>query len=93
MDNIEYDLQSAIENMYSTEKTTYKELSEIIGISRSPVIAPESNIQAKARTVKETKQPTEDSPLGTRVKKKRIENGKVNKVGGALSQRRRIGAT
>lgn len=91
----------AIENLYSPDKTMYKDLAEIAGGSESPAVAPEPelvvatepNVRTRARTQKEAEQAAEDSPPGRKVKGKRVEKTKVEKVGGALPQKRRRGAT
>jgi hypothetical protein len=92
-DDMETEHELAIENVYSAEKTTYKELSEIVGGSGSPNLVPESNVRTRARAAKEVEQAAEDSPPLVKAKGKKGDKGKVDKVGGALSQKRRRGAT
>lgn len=83
---------TAPENIYSAEKTTYKELSEIGGVSGSPAVA-EGQVRTRARTAKEAEHASEESPSSTKGNSKRGEKGKGRKVGGAVSVKRRRGAT
>jgi hypothetical protein len=93
--NVEDDVgpghQTAPENLYSADRTTYKELAGIAGVSGSPAAVPEVNVRTRARTAKEAEQAAEESAEKTRAKGKKNEKVKGGKVGGAASQKRRRG--
>lgn len=84
-DDLELETVSAPENLYSAEKRTLKDLSELPGVTDSPVPVSESTRRTRSRAAKEL-----EAEVVTKVT---VKKGKGPKVGGTSSQKRAKVAT
>lgn len=85
LDDLEPENMFAPENLYSPEKRTWKDLSELLRGTDSPVPVSETSRRTRSRTAKEV-----DAEMVTKVTPKK---GKGHKVGGTSSQKQARVAT